>query len=129
MNMPNMPAGMPMMPGMHQSETNLLSVLVNLAFGFFAGLMIFLGASQVIAYGSSLAGELLKMTGGQQMGAFGFAATAAPYIVLGPIAGLMLKELASVRSIKSFAYFVAAVLGGFAIAFVSKGYFATLISP
>ena len=122
---------MPQMPmmGMHQEGTNLLSVLINLAFGFVAGLMIFLGAPQVIAYGSSLAASLLKMTGqGASMAAFGGIASVAPYVVLAPIGGMVLKEIASVRSLKSFGYFAAAVFAGFVVAFASKGYFAALLA-
>jgi hypothetical protein len=37
---------------------------------------------------------------------------------------MVAKQLASVRSLKGFAYFAAAVIAGFAIAFFGQGYFA-----
>jgi len=119
-----------MMGGAGEQEgTNLLVILINVAFGFAAGLMLFLGAQEVLTYGSKLAGDLIKLSGyGQQMAMFGFATTAAPYIVLGPIAGIALKQLASVRSLKSFAFFAAAVLGGVAVAYLTQGYFSSLIA-
>lgn len=121
--------GMTGMPGMHQSETNLFSILVNMAFGFVAGLMVFLGPKEVLEYGSVLATEVIKATGyGSQLAQFGIT-TAAPYVVLAPLGGLVVKELSSVRSVKGFLYFGAAVFAGFAIAFIAQGYFATLISP
>ncbi len=108
--------------------TNLLSISINLAFGFVLGLMVFLGVAEVIAYGTLLAEKLLALSGyGQQMAAFGFATTAAPYIVLAPIAGMVVKQLASVRSIKGFAYFAAAVLVGFAAAYFAQGYIAATL--
>jgi hypothetical protein len=114
--------------GMGQDQgINLLGILINIAFGFIGGLILFLGFSEVVTYGSKLATELIKLTGyGQQMAMFGVATSAAPYIVIAPIAGLTLKQLASVRSIKTFAFFVAAVLVGLAVAFVTQGYFHTL---
>ena len=116
------------MLGMQESENNLLSILINIAFGFVAGLMIFLGIKPVISYGSELADAFIKMTGyGQQMTGFGFA-SAAPFVVLAPLGGMVLKQLSSVRSIKGFTYFMLAVLAGAAIAFVTQGYFAHLIS-
>lgn len=110
-----------------ESETNLLSIVLNIAFGFVAGLMYLFGIQEVIAYGSTLAAALMKTTGYGQMGGFSIA-TAAPYIVLAPLAGMVGKQLASVRSVKSFAYFVLAVAAGFAVAYVTQGYFAPLIS-
>ncbi len=51
-----------------EEGTNLFSIIVNLAFGFVGGLMLFLGPQEIIAYGSELAEKLLKLTGyGQQM--------------------------------------------------------------
>ena len=115
--------------GQDAQGTNLLSIVINLAFGFVAGLMIFIGPREVIAYGSKLAEDLIKLTGyGQQMAAFGFATTAAPYIVLAPIAGMVAKQLSSVRSLKGFLYFAIAVIVGCAGAYFSQGYFTTLIS-
>jgi hypothetical protein len=118
----------PMMAMGMDEGTNLLSILINIAFGFVAGLMIFIGFQDVITYGSKLAAEIIKMTGyGQQMAAFGFATTAAPYVVLTPIAGMAVKQLASVRSLKSFAYFAAAVALGVAVAFFAQGYVASMM--
>jgi hypothetical protein len=109
--------------------TNLLSILINIAFGFVAGLMVFLGFQEVIDYGSKIAGEIIKATGyGQQMAMFGLATTAAPYVVLAPIGGMVVKQLSSVRSIKSFAFFAAAVALGFAAAFFAQGYVLGLMS-
>jgi hypothetical protein len=81
----------------------------------------------VITYGTHLAMELVKQTGygSGPLASFGFSA--APYVVLAPVGGFALKELASVRSLRGFAYFVAAVLIGVVIAFVTKGYFVTVI--
>jgi hypothetical protein len=119
-------SGTPMMG--QESGTNLLSILVDVAFGFVAGLIIFFGFQPVIEYGSKLAEQLFNMTPqGAQMAQFGMAATYAPYVILAPIGGLVLKELASVRSIKSFAIFAAAILAGLAIAFFTQGYFGPLI--
>ena len=119
--------GMQGMPG--ESETNLLSIILNAAFGFVAGLVYLFGLQEVIAYGSELAASIIKTTGaGQQMGPYGGFIAAAPYIVLAPLVGLVAKQLSSVRSLKSFAYFVLAVAGGFAIAFVTQSYFSTLIA-
>src|SRR4051812_9501434 len=104
--------------GPQQQGTNLLSVLLNLAFGFVLGLMIFLGPKEVIAYGSKLASDLLKLSGeGGQMASMGFAVSAAPFVVITPIAGLVAKELSSVRTLKAFGYFAAAVVAGIAVAF------------
>ena len=115
--------------GQDAQGTNLLSIVINLAFGFVAGLMIFIGPREVIAYGSKLAEDLIKLTGyGQQMAAFGFATTAAPYIVLAPIAGMVAKQLSSVRSLKGFLYFAIAVIVGFAVSYFSYGYIATLLA-
>jgi hypothetical protein len=100
-------------------ENSLLSILINLAFGFVAGLMVFIGFSEVLAFGTTLAEQLLALSGyGQQMAAFGIATTAAPYVV---------KQLAGVRSLKSFAFFAAAVLVGVAAAYFSQGYIVSLI--
>lgn len=111
------------------SETNLLSILINIAFGFVAGLMFFLGVKEVLEYGSELAAQLIKLSGyGQQMAAFGFATTAAPFVVLAPLGGMVLKQLSSVNSFKSFLYFAIALGAGVGIAFLGQGYFATLIS-
>ena len=108
--------------------TNLLSVLINVAFGLVGGLMLVMGSGAVIAYGSTLATRLIKLSGyGQQMARFGLATSAAPYIVLTPIAGMVAKQLSSVRSLKDFAFFVAAIAAGFAIAFFGQGYFAGLM--
>jgi len=117
-----------MMPG-RQPETNLWSIILNVAFGFVLGLMVLVGAKEVIAYGTKLAGDLLKLTGqGQQMSAFGFATSAAPYIILAPLGGIVVKQLSSVRTLKSFAYFAVAVLVGFAIVYFGKEYFTTLLA-
>jgi hypothetical protein len=117
---------MQQMMGMQQNQgPNLLSIILNVAFGYVGGLMLFLGPMQVLTYGSHLASELLKTTGyGAQMSMFGAATTAAPYVVLAPIVGLVGKELSSVRSLKGFGYFAAAVLAGIVVAFLTKGYFA-----
>ena len=104
--------------------TNLLEVLINLAFGFVAGLMFFIGPGEVIAYGSKLAGDLMELTGyGKQMSAFGLATTAAPYIILAPIAAMVFRQLAAVRSLKSFMYFIITVLIGAAAAYFGQSYF------
>lgn len=111
-----------------ESGTNLLSILINTAFGFVGTLMILIGWVKVIAYGSHLATQLLDVVGyGANMGGFGIA-TAAPYIVLAPIVGLVVKELAGVKSLKSFAYFAAAVAAGALIAFLTQGYFVAVIA-
>jgi len=110
-----------------ESETNLFSIILNIAFGFVVGLMYLFGVQEVIAYGSELAAGLMKTTGYGQMGGFNIA-TAAPYIILAPLAGLVVKQLTSVRSIKSFLYFALAVGAGFAIAYVTQGYFEPLIA-
>jgi hypothetical protein len=108
--------------------TNLLSILINVAFGFVGGLMVFIGSGEVIAYGSKLATKLIERSGyGRQMAMFGFATSAAPYIVLAPIAGIVAKQLSSVRSLKDFAYFAGAIIAGLAIAFFGQGYFAGLM--
>jgi|SRR3989344_3064729 len=115
--------------GQDAGGTNLLSILINLAFGFVSGLMIFIGPKEVIAHGSKLAADLIKLSGyGQQMAAFGFATTAAPYVVLAPIVGMVLRQLASVRSLKSFAFFAVAVIVGFAVSYFSYGYIAALLA-
>ena len=107
---------------------NLLSIIINIAFGFVIGLVIFFGFASVIEYGQKLATNLMTLTGyGQQVAMFGLATTAAPYVVLAPIAGMALRQLASVRSIKSFVFFAVAVLVGIAIAFLTQGYFSTVI--
>ncbi|MEK7567567.1 MAG: hypothetical protein AAB513_01430 [Patescibacteria group bacterium] len=124
------PFNMQGMPGMTGQDDgiNLLSILINIAFGFIAGLMFFLGFKEVIAYGTKLAGELIKLTPqGQQMAAFGFATSAAPYIVIAPIFGMVLKQLSSVRSLKSFAFFVIAVGIGFLGAYLGQGSVANMI--
>lgn len=107
---------------MGQSEgTNLFSILLNIAFGFVGGLMLFLGPKETIDLGTRYATQLLEMTGSGQ-GMYGFA-NFAPYIIITPIAGLVVKELSSVRSIKSFAFFAGAVLIGLVIAFFTEGSF------
>ena len=120
---------MPMMGAMagHDDRPNLLSILINLAFGFIAGLMLFLGPKEVIAYGTKLAGDIMGSAGGGQMAQFGFA-QAAPYVVLAPILGIFAKQLSAVRTIKGFGIFAAAVLVGFAASYFSQGYFSMLIA-
>lgn len=108
--------------------TNLFSILINIAFGFVGGLMIFLGAAEVLAYGSQLAGDLIKLSGyGQQIASFGFATTAAPYIVLAPIAGIVIKQLTAVRTIKGFLIFAATILVGVVVAYFAQGSVAGLM--
>lgn len=109
-----------------ESETNLLSIILNILFGFVAGLMYLFGIQEVIAYGSELAASLMKTTGYGQMGGFSIA-TAAPYIILAPLAGMVAKQLSSVRSIKGFLYFALALAAGFGVAYLGQGYFETLI--
>ena len=117
---------MPPIQGMNgmmgrEDGPNLFSILVNIAFGYAAGLIIFLGFKEVLTLGSGYATDILKATGyGQQMGGFGIA-SAAPYIVLAPLAGLVVKQLTSVRTIKGFLYFACAVALGVGIAFLTKG--------
>jgi len=119
----------PQMMGMGgDNGINLLSIIINVAFGFVIGLVLFFGFETVITYGQELAAKLISMSGyGQQMAMFGLATTAAPYIVLAPIAGMALRHLASIRTIKSFAFFAAAIVAGIAIAFFTQGYFATVL--
>ena len=127
--MPQMPAGMPMFGGMAQQQptTNLLNILVDIAFGFVGGLMIFFGPMPVITYGTQLATTLIKQTGygSGPFASFGFSA--ATYVVLAPVGGFALKELASVRSLRGFAYFAAGIIAGLAIAYFTKSYFTPLI--
>ena len=108
------------------SETNLLSIILNIAFGFVAGLMYFFGVMEVIAYGSELAAGIMKTTGYGQMGGFNIA-TAAPYIILAPLAGMVAKQLSSVNSFKGFLYFALAVAAGGGVAYLTQGYFVALI--
>lgn len=99
---------------------NLYSICLNVVFGFVVGLVIYAGFEAVIAYGSKLATAVLKLTGyGQQMAAFGLATSAAPYIVLGPIAALVVKQLTSVRSLKSFVFFAGAMIVGVIAGYVA----------
>lgn len=109
-----------------ESETNLLSIILNIAFGFVAGLMYLFGVKEVIEYGSAIAADLLGSTGYGQMPGFSIA-TAAPYIILAPIGGMVLRQLSGVRSFKGFLFFIVAVGAGLAVAFVMQGYFKTLI--
>jgi hypothetical protein len=109
--------------------TNLLSILTNAAFGFVAGLAVFWGPQEVIATGTKLASQYASLLSGfQQAAAFGFATTAAPYIVLAPIVGLALRQLSQVRSLKSFGFFAAAVAVGFVAAYFSQGYIAAALA-
>lgn len=101
---------------------SLLSIIIDVAFGFVGGLMLFVGFSEVITYGSKLTLQLIKTTGyGQQMAMFGVATNAVPYIVLAPLTGIVGRQLSSVKSLKGFMYFAAAVAVGVAVAFVTKG--------
>lgn len=110
------------------NNINLFSILVNVAFGFIGGLMLLLGPKETIDLGSNLATEAIKLTGmEQQMGSFGIAAF-APYIVIAPIAGLVVKQLSSVRSLKSFAFFAVAVIVGLVLAYVGQDYIKTFSS-
>ena len=130
MNGLNGMSGMPGMPMMQkpQSDFNLLAILIDIAFGFVAGLIIFLGFAHVLSFGTKLANELVKLTPqGAAMGAFGGATSYAAYVVIVPLLGLVAKQLASVNSLKRFGYFALAILAGLAIAFVTQGYFATLM--
>ncbi len=102
--------------------TNLFDILVNLAFGFIGGLMLFLGPKEVIDWGSKIVTDMM----GQRTGAMGLA-TFAPYVVLAPIGGLVVKQLTNVRSLKSFAFFAVAVIVGLAAAYFSQDYFQTLM--
>jgi len=112
-----------MMPG--NDGPNLWSIILNVAFGFVAGLIVFIGFKEVIEQGTKIAESILSMTGmGDQMGGFGFATSAAPYLIVAPIAGMVVRELSSVRSLKGFAIFALAVAIGFVIAFLTKSYFA-----
>lgn len=99
---------------------NLYSIILNIAFGFALGLIIFAGFEAVITYGSDLATKLIKLSGyGQQMAMFGLATSAAPYVVLAPLGALVVKQLTSVRSIKTFIFFALAVVIGIVAAFFS----------
>lgn len=112
-----------MMGGNFGESTNLLSIITNVAFGFVLGLVVFLGFKETIELGTKYAEELLKLIGfDNQMGGLGFASY-TPYIIGAPIAGMVVKELSSVRSLKSFAYFAVAVIVGFVIAVVTIGNF------
>jgi len=103
--------------------TNLLSISINIIFGLVAGLMFFIGFTEVIEYGSKLATQLIKLSGyGQQMATYGFAISAAPYLVLAPIVGIVGKQLSSVRSLKGFLYFSLAILAGVAVAYLVQGF-------
>lgn len=109
------------MGGGENQGRNLLSIIINVAFGFVIGLVVFLGLQETLALGTKYAEELLNLVGfNNQMGGFGFTSY-APYIIGAPIAGMVVKELSSVRSLKSFAYFAAAVAVGFTISFLVKG--------
>lgn len=121
-------SGMPMMMQKPQSDFNLLVILIDIAFGFVAGLIIFLGFTHVLSFGTKLADQLVKLSPqGAAMGMFGGATSYATYIVLVPLAGVVAKQLASVNSLKRFGYFALAILGGFAIAFLTQGYFAAMM--
>lgn len=112
---------------LHEPETNLWSIILNAVFGFLLGVILIFGLREVIDYGTKLAQQALKLSGyGQEFAAMGIS-TAAPYVVLAPIGATVVKQLSSVRSLKSFGYFVASALAGLAIAFVMKGYLSTLI--
>jgi len=108
-------------------DTNLLSILMNVAFGFALGLTIFFGFKEVLAYATKLAQGLTSFFGFDRVSGFGLAASFLPYVVLAPIAGMALKQIASVRSIKGFLYFALAIALGFVIAHYTRGYFATVI--
>jgi hypothetical protein len=112
---------MPGVPGMPGDGPNLWNILVNVAFGFVGGLMIFLGPAEVIAYCTKLAKNIMALSGQGQIGAYGFAG-AAPYIVLAPLAGIVVKQLSAIRSIKGFLFFLGAAVLGIIIAFFTKGY-------
>lgn len=110
------------MPGMPGEGINLWNILINIAFGFVIGLMIFLGIKETITYGTKLAKSLLALSGQGQMGVYGFA-SAAPYIILAPLAGLVVKQLSAVRTLKSFLFFAGAAIVGIIIAYFTKGSF------
>jgi hypothetical protein len=111
-----------------EQGTNLLSILINIAFGFIGGLMLLFGIVPVIEYGSKLTLDLILATGvGAQATMLPGVAGFAPYVVLAPIGAMVLKELSSVRSIKSFAYFSGAVFAGAVLAFLMRGYFEAFI--
>src|SRR5437867_1331465 len=78
---------------------NLFDILVNVAFGFIAGLILLLGFKEVIDFGTKLAGNLI----GPQMTSGGLTSYAS-YIVIAPIAGLVVKQLTAVRSLKFLAF-------------------------
>ena len=110
------------MMGGQNEGTNLFSILLNVAFGFVAGLIIFLGFKEVLELGTKYAQDLLSLIGyGDQLSSFGIATSAAPFVVIAPIAGMVVKELSAVRSLKSFGFFAAAVIIGIVIAFFIKG--------
>jgi len=85
----------PLMSGMGQQKgQNLFSIIINLIFGFAIGLMVFLGFQEVLAYGSKLAiASHQSHWYATADGRVGFATTAAPYVVLAPVLGLVVKEL------------------------------------
>jgi hypothetical protein len=111
-----------------EPRANLLSVLTDIAFGFIAGLMIFIGPKEVIEYGSKLAGDLVKLADFErQLGSSGFATSAAPYVLLAPLGGVIVRQLSSVRSFKTFTYFILAVGMGIALAYITREYFVALM--
>jgi hypothetical protein len=129
MHMDPLQSGMMGMPGggMGQS-TNLLSIIINIIFGFVIGLAVFWGLKEVIAAGKQIAENLFELSGyGKQMSSFGFATNIAPYVVLTPIVGMVVRQLTSVRSLKSFGYFAAALVAGFILAFFLQAYLKTLL--
>lgn len=117
---------MNMMPGTANEGPNLFDILVNVAFGFIAGMILFLGFKEVIDFGTKIAGNL---AGPQMSMAPGGLASYASYIVIAPIGGLVVKQLTAVRSLKSFAFFAVAVIVGLVIAYFSQGYFKALMIP
>lgn len=111
----------------NNSGTNLLAVLINIIFGFVAGLVILFGVKAVLLHATKIAQDTISYFGFQSLPGYGLVTNFLPYIVLTPIIGMALRQLASVRSIRGFIYFVLAIAVGLGLAFFGKGYLVSLI--
>jgi hypothetical protein len=109
------------------SNTNLLSILINMAFGFVAALVLFFGVKPVLLYATKIAQDVITYFGFQSLPGYGLVTNFLPYLVLTPIIAMALRQLASVRSIRGFIYFVLAIGLGFAIAYYNHAYFVTVL--
>jgi hypothetical protein len=104
----------------NDDRPSLLTIIVDILFGFAIGLVYFWGVKEALHYGTALANKYIAMALPPQAAALSIGSY-VPYVVFAPLAGFALRDVASVRSIKHFIVFIGCLAIGFAAAFFVQG--------